>query len=225
MVKTAGPTAGEFVTEVLDVIHDLPTFLTAPLYRRWHLRWGACAAEVRAALPGDGLLPNAQFQATRAITIEAPPTAVWPWLVQVGCQRAGFYSNDLLDNLARPSATTLLPALQNLEIGQWVPMSPAAVPTERTAFKVHSFDPDRWLLWTKPDSTWVWRLTPTDNGGTRLVTRIHAGYDWRRPLTALFGLLLMEFGDFAMNRRMLRGIKARAQAPPTSHSHSMIGSS
>ncbi len=119
------------VSEVLDVIHDLPAVVTAPLYRRWHLRWGASSAEVSAALQGDGLLSKAQFRATRAITIEAPTTAVWPWLVQVGCQRAGFYSNDLLDNLAHPSATTLLSALQHLEIGQGVPMSPAAVPTER----------------------------------------------------------------------------------------------
>ena len=82
---------------------------------------------------------------------------------------------------------------------------------ERTAFKVHSFQFNEWLLWTKPDSTWVWQLTPTDDNGTRLVTRIHAVYDWRHPLTAVLGTLIMEFGDFAMNRRMLRGIKARAE--------------
>ena len=68
------------------------------------------------------------------------------------------------------------------------------------------------MLWTKPDSTWAWCLTPTDDGGTRLVTRIHAVYDWRHPLMALLGVMLMEFGDFAMCRRMLRGIKARSEA-------------
>jgi hypothetical protein len=82
---------------------NLPAFLTAPLYRRWHLRWGATPAEAAASLPGDALLPRAQYKSTRAITINAPPEAVWPWLVQVGCQRAGFYSNDLLDNLGHPS--------------------------------------------------------------------------------------------------------------------------
>ena len=71
---------------------------------------------------------------------------------------------------------------------------------------------DEWLLWTKPDSTWAWVLTPTSRGGTRLVTRIHAVYDWRHPLTATLGMLLMEFGDFAMLRRMLRGIRTRAEA-------------
>lgn len=90
-------------------------------------------------------------------------------------------------------------------------MSPFGVPTPQTAFKVHSFLAEEWLLWVKPDSTWAWRLTPTPTGGTRLVTRIHALYDWSRPVTALFGVLLMEFGDFAMLRRMLRGIKSRAE--------------
>ena len=131
--------------------------------------------------------------------------------MQVGCQRAGFYSNDLLDNLGHPSATTIVPRLQHLEIGQWVPMSPAAIPTDRTAFKVHSFKLNEWLLWTKPDSTWAWRLTPAEGGGTRLVTRIRCVYDWRNPPLALLGVLLMEFGDFAMLRRMLRGIKSRAE--------------
>jgi hypothetical protein len=104
-----------------------------------------------------------------------------------------------------------VPGLQHLEVGQWVPMSPAATPTDRTAFKVHSFELNEWLLWSKPDSTWAWHLTASDGGGTRLVTRIHAVYDWRNPPMALLGVLLMEFGDFAMLRRMLRGIKARAE--------------
>jgi hypothetical protein len=212
MADAARPTWQEFAAELRDVVRDLPAFVTAPLYRSWHLRWGATPAEIGAALPGDAFLPSAQFKATRAITIDAPPDAVWPWLVQVGCLRAGFYSNDLLDNLGRPSATAILPALQHLQIGQWVPMSPAATPTDRTALKVHSFEVGEWLLWTKPDSTWAWRLTPDGNGGTRLVTRIHAVYDWQHPLTALLGVLLMEFGDFAMLRRMLRGIKTRAES-------------
>jgi hypothetical protein len=131
--------------------------------------------------------------------------------VQVGCGRAGFYSNDLLDNLGRPSATTLVADLQHIEIGQWIPMSPSATPTDRTAFKVAAFAVNESLLWTKPDGTWVWKLSPTETSGTRLVTRVHAVYDWRRPAVALVGMVLMEFGDFAMQRRMLRGIKARAE--------------
>jgi hypothetical protein len=211
MVATTRPTKRELIAEIGDVVHDVPAFLTAPLYRKWHCRWGATAAEIAASLPGDGFVPRAQFRSTRAITIEAPPADVWPWLVQVGCLRGGWYSNDLLDNLAHPSATTVVPDLQHLEVGQWVPMAPSSPPTDSNAFKVHSFETNEWLLWAKPDSTWAWRLVATDNDGTRLVTRVHAVYDWHRPLAAFVGIVLMEFGDFAMQRRMLRGIKARAE--------------
>jgi hypothetical protein len=116
---TSMPNRRQMLTEIANVAHDLPVFLTAPLYRPWHLQWGATLNEVSAPLPGDNLQQHAHYRSTRAITIEAPPAAVWPWLVQVGCGRAGFYSNDLLDNLARPSATAVLPSLQHLEVGQW----------------------------------------------------------------------------------------------------------
>ena len=206
------PTWPELLAETWHVAQDLPVFLTAPLYRRWHLGWGATAAEAAAELPGDDLVPAAQYCATRAITIDAPASEVWPWLVQVGCLRAGFYSNDLLDNLGRPSATTIIPALQHLEVGQLIPMSPPGRTSERTAFSVHSFRVNQWLLWSKPDSTWAWSLTPAADGGTRLVARIRAWYDWQHPLSGLTAMLLMEFGDFAMLRRMLHGIKARAES-------------
>jgi len=194
------------------LVADVPVFLTSPIYRRWHRHWGATPDEVRADMPGDDRFPAAQFRATRALTVAAPPELVWPWLVQVGCGRAGWYSHDLLDNLGHPSATTIEPAWQDLQIGQWVAMSPKPPPTERTAFRVDSFKVANWLLWTKPDSTWSWRLAPTGRDQTRLVNRIHAVYDWRHPLDASLGVVLMEFGDFAMNRRMLHGIKARAES-------------
>ena len=90
-------------------------------------------------------------------------------------------------------------------------MAPSGTVSEGTAFEVHSFRADEWLLWSKPDSTWAWSLTPVGSGGTRLVTRIRARYDWKHPLAGLTALVLMEFGDFAMLRRMLRGIKSRAE--------------
>jgi hypothetical protein len=211
MLTGRRPSRRQLLAEVGDVAHDVPAFLTSPVYRRWHRHWGSTAAERAGSMPGDELLRHAQFRATRAITIAAPPAAVWPWLVQVGALRAGWYSNDLLDNLGHPSATVIVPEFQHLEVGQWVPMAPSGPPSDRNAFKVHSFEVNQWLLWTKPDSTWAWRLTPTE-GGTRLVTRVHAVYDWRRPLAAVLAVVLMEFGDFAMQRRMLRGIKSRAEA-------------
>jgi hypothetical protein len=212
MVQGRRPVRPGWLHAVGDVIHDLPLFLTAPLYRRWHLRWGATPAEVAASLPGDELFPHAQFRPTRAITIAAPPELVWPWLVQVGCRRAGWYSNDLLDNLGHRSARDVIDELQHLEVGQWIPMSPVGPPTDVNAFRVAGYELNRWLLWTKPDSSWVWRLTPLPDGGTRLATRVSAPRDWKRePASALLGILLMEFGDFAMMRRMLLGIKHRAE--------------
>jgi hypothetical protein len=202
--------ARELWRQVGSVAADLPRFVTAPLYRSWHLRWGATDAELAAAMPGDDVVARAQFRPTRAITIDAPPAAVWPWLVQVGCGRAGFYSNDLLDNLARPSLREIDPDLQKLEVGQWVSMAPT--PSETTAFKVDSFAKNEWLLWRKPDSTWSWVLRDLGDGRTRLVTRVHALYDWSHPAIAAFGVVLMEFGDFAMMRRMLLGIKQRAES-------------
>jgi hypothetical protein len=188
--------------QIGNVAADSPRFLTAPLYRSWHLRWGATDAEATAAMPGDDLLPRAQFRPTRAITIDAPPAAVWPWLVQVGFGRAGWYSDDLLDNHARPSLREIDPDLQKLEVGQWVSMTPT--PSERTAWKVDSFAENEWLLWRKPDSTWSWVLRDLGDGRTRLVSRVHA-------VVSGFWVVLFEFGDFAMMRRMLLGIRQRAE--------------
>jgi hypothetical protein len=203
------PTVGELLGEVGAVLADVPRFATAPLYRRWHQRWGATASEVEAPMPGDDLVPRARVSCTRAITIGAPPDDVWPWLVQVGCLRAGFYANDLLDNLAHPSATEILPEYQQVHVGQWVPMSPN--PSELTAHKVVGFEAPKWLLWRQPTSTWAWTLAPLPDGRTRLVTRLRIFYNWQHPAPTLVAVVLTEFGDFAMMRRMLLGIKARAE--------------
>jgi hypothetical protein len=197
--------------EIATVVADVPRFLAAPLVRRWHLRWGATPEEAAAAMPGDDLLADAHFQATRAITIDAHPHEVWPWLVQVGCLRAGWYSDDLLDNLGQPSADRIVRELQDLEVGQWVPMAPT--PNERTAFRVEAFETDHWLVWRQPLSTWSWQLESMSYLRTRLVTRLRIRYDWRYPVRALVSMLLVELGDFAMMRRMLLGIKARAERP------------
>ncbi|CDZ89730.1 conserved hypothetical protein [Rhodococcus ruber] len=179
------------------------------LYRRWHRRWGATTAECAGPMPGDDILSSAAFSATRALTIDAPAECVWPWIVQVGYNRAGFYSYDRLDNLGRPSATTIDPRLQCVEVGDVA--APMASPaTAATSFRVHSFDPGRYLVWAKPDSTWSWRLDPVDGGRrTRLVSRLQAAY---RPTPSLpLTVALMELADFPMMRRMLLGIRERAE--------------
>lgn len=194
---------------VIDVVRGLPRFVTAPLLRHWHLRWGATREEALAPMPGDELVPNASFQATRAITIAAPPAMVWPWIVQMGYRRAGFYTYDLLDNGGYPSANQVLAEYQQPGIGDWMPM--ARKVNETTAFKVRALQASQWLLWEKPDSTWSWTLTPLAGGHTRLVCRLKQHYAWRRPGSAILTVLLLEFGDFPMMRRVLNGIKARAE--------------
>jgi hypothetical protein len=184
-------------------------------YRRWHLTWGANADEVAGAMPGDELLPVAQFQATRAITIDAPPAKVWPWLTQVGFGRAGFYSYDLLDNLGRPSATTLLPFWQHPWPGDIAaPMTRPS--TVDTAFVFGPIVENEHMVWSKPNSTWAWRLTPLDGHRTRLVTRLRQRYQLTPALPITVGL--MELADFPMMRQMLRGIRSRAEAATTCRS-------
>lgn len=187
----------------------VPLFVAAPFMRRWHQRWGATDAEVGAPMPGDDLVPGCQYRCTRAISIDSPPSAVWPWLVQVGFGRGGFYSNDLLDNVAHPSADGILEEFQHLRIGDWVPMFSKV--NDTTAFKVAAIQPCSELVWLKPDSTWAWRLTEID-GGTRLVTRLRILYRWDRPLGALASLVLNEVGDFPMMRKMLLTLKDRAES-------------
>jgi hypothetical protein len=209
MTPRPRPTPAQLRHELATVAADLPRFATAPLYRRRHQRGGATAAEVAVAMPGDGFFPRPQYLATRAITVDAPPEAVWPWLVQVGCLRAGFYSNDLIDNLARPSSDVILPEFQHLEVGQWVPMTPT--PRAATAFRVAGFAEGRWLLWQQPVRTWVWTLTPAPADRTRLVTRVRSRTDRRSPVVSALSTVATEFGDYPMMRRMLLGIRVRAE--------------
>jgi hypothetical protein len=188
--------------------------VAAAAYRHWHLTWGATPAEVAGPMPGDDLLPTAAFTATRAIDVAAPPELVWPWIVQVGFRRAGFYSYDHLDNVGEHSADQILPQFQHVRVGDVAaPMADPA--TDRTSFRVAQVAAPHTLVWAKPDlrepdSTWAWWLTDTPGGGTRLVTRLKVAY---RPAPALpFTVVLMELGDFPMMRRMLLGLCSRAEA-------------
>ena len=206
-------TKRRILSGILDALGGLPLFMTAPLYRRWHMRWGATDDEVRGPLPGDDIVPRASFNATRAITIQAPPGRVWPWIVQMGYRRAGVYTYDLLDNAGYESADRILDEFQHPKVGDWMPM--ASKVNETTAFKVKAFEINQWLLWEKPDSTWAWKLTPLDGDRTRLITRLRQRYAWESPASALFTLVLLEFGDFPMMRRVLKGIKVRAEPVST----------
>ncbi len=199
MTATAG-SAGVLGSMVLG--------LAAVAYRRWHLEWGATPTEVASRMPGDEVVPCSHFTATRAITIDAPPEEVWPWIVQVGFGRAGFYSYDLLDNLGRHTVDRVLPEYQDPTPGDLAaPM--ASPPTTSTSFTVALVEEPHRLVWTKPDSSWAWRLDPLPGGRTRLVTRLRQAY--RPRLGLLVTVPLAEVGDFSMMRRMLLGIRDRAE--------------
>jgi hypothetical protein len=205
---------------ILDALRGLPLFATAPLYRHWHLRWGATHDEVHGSMPGDEVVPHPSFNATRAITIDAPPELVWPWIVQMGYRRAGFYTYALLDNAGYESADRILEGYQSLEIGDWMPMAKQV--NETTAFRVQAFELNQWLLWEKPDSTWAWKLLPLHGGRTRLTSRLQQRYAWERPGSAILTLVLLEFGDFPMMRRVLKGIKVRAERMSAARSTSAV---
>jgi hypothetical protein len=119
-----GPSGRQLLHEVAAVDADLPRFATAPLLRRWHRHWGATPAEASAGMPADDLVSRAQYWCTCAVTIIAPPGQVWPWLVQVGWLRAGFYADDLVDNLGHPRSRTILPEFQHAKAAsgfRWLP--------------------------------------------------------------------------------------------------------
>jgi hypothetical protein len=182
------------------------------VYIRWVrprvFSWGATNDETTRPMAGDEQCPRPQLNATRAVTIAAEPDDIWPWLVQWGWNRAGFYSYDLLDNLGRPSARQILPQFQHLVVGDWVPMGGKTTPY--TAYRVTRLEPGTLMLWDKPGGSWLWLLEPDGAGCTRLITRLRSRYAWARP-TIVTELILMEIGDPFMMRKCLLGIKQRAE--------------
>jgi hypothetical protein len=179
------------------------------LYRPWQLRWGSTGEELSRPMPGDEIVNRPMFDATRAVTINARPEDIWPWLVQIGFGRAGWYSYDLLDNFGRHSAERIVPALQHMEPGDLVPIGPGP----SSGMWVKSFVQDRWILWwskKNDQTTWAWALYQTPDGMTRLVARVRAPYSWRQPLSLVW-LPLLELADFPMMRKCLLGIKRRAE--------------
>jgi hypothetical protein len=180
------------------------------LYRPWHLKWGATPEDLARIMSGDEIVQRPTFNATRVVTINARPEDIWPWIVQIGFGRAGWYSYDLFDNLGRRSAEHIVAELQHIEIGDLIPLGPG----EGSGMFVKEFVLNRSILWwTGKDgqTTWAWGLYPTSGGATRLVTRVRAPFSWRKPLSAVW-IVLDEVADFPMMRKCLLGIKRRAES-------------
>ncbi len=204
----------------------LASVLTAPVGRRRYNRWGAFDTEVNGRMPGDELVPRPRLGYTRAIEIDAPPDRVWPWLVQMGQGRGGLYSFDGLENLVGcdiHSADRVLPEHQELQAGDLVRLGPVGYP----CFRVAGVEPGAALVLVGADprpphaaasadapggvATWQWWLRPASDGRrTRLLSRQRLSY----PPTVGMHVLwhLVEPVGFVMERRMLLGVKRRAES-------------
>lgn len=183
-------------------------FFYLALFRPWQLRWGATEEEIGRPMPGDEIVEGPTFNATRAVTITASAEDIYPWIVQIGVTRAGWYSYDILDNLGRRSAERILPQFQDIQVGDIIPMSPDG----KSGMWVKDFRANKWILWgdKKGDSTWAWGIYPEAESLFRLVTRVRIKYRWLSP-SILFSLLI-EFFDILMMRKCMLGIKRRAEA-------------
>jgi len=180
--------------------------------RRWMSRWGATASDLARVMAGDGLLVDPTYSGTTVVVVDAAPEHIWPWLVQIGYQRGGLYSYDWLDRLFgyldRPSATCILPQFQHLAVGDEIPLG------RGPGWPVAILEPNRALVLDMRNLgafDWVWQfgLYAMDEKRTRLVSRsrVRTRTTWARLFT-----YAIEPAGFLMTRRMLLGLKWRAEA-------------
>ena len=179
--------------------------------RPWHTHWGATAAEIGRVMPGDALVYDPIEVTTRAITVNAWPSHIWPWLAQMGKGRGGLYSYDWLDRvfgvLDAPSSQTLLPGFQTIKPGDTIPVG------NGPGWPVAVADPYKLLLLDVPQSgahvTWAFGLEPISPTQTRLVIRVraHLPRSWRLPLL----IAVLDPAEFLMVRRQLVGLRDRAE--------------
>jgi hypothetical protein len=172
------------------------------VYRPWSLTWGATDEEVARPMVGDSVAGTPTFIATRAITINAPPEAVWPWIVQIGYRRAGFYSYDRLDNDGIPSAERIIPEFQQLNVGDSIPLA-------RNAYAaVAALEPNRSMLLIVGEDgpwTWAWELYPEGTDQTRLVSRL------RIDANGIRTQFMLDAFEIIMMRKCLLGIRRRVE--------------
>lgn len=181
------------------------------LIRPTQLQSGATREEVEGAMPGDDLVSHPTFLATRAITIRGRPEEIWPWIAQMGFDRAGFYGYDLIENLGSKkgirSAESIVPGLQHPKPGDVMPISSVA------HLVFGTIEPDRYLIWQSEviphDGAFTWALYPINEGHTRLVSRIRLRYHWTSPALVLD--LFTEFADHVAVPKILAGVKGRVE--------------
>lgn len=194
------------VLYTLAILAALGMFYFAVL-RPWTLTWGATGDEVTRQLPGDELVKTTHFVATRAVTIQAPPSEVWKWLIQIGSGRAGWYSIDWIDNGGKESTWEILPDFQKIESDYFIPFTP----DQKNGMWVLEFKSPQYILWwdKKNNATWLWQLDEPAPGQTRLITRLRTKYDFSFPWIIYY--IFYDLGDIIMMRKCMLGIKARAE--------------
>lgn len=175
--------------------------------RRRILTWGATADEADATLPGDDLLPEPDGQSTRAITVDAPPSDVFPWLAQMGpAPRGGAYTYDWIENLLglnMHSVDHILEEYQQPQVGEVIELG-----TNQMVLQLA--DPPHAIAWRSANGNWLWAFTMRDNGSGR--TRLISRNRYRLPrMIDRIGMLPMEPGSLVMEHKMLREIGKRAE--------------
>lgn len=197
--------------------------ILTPFLRSRRVRWGTTKEELERTYPGDELIPHPKWEYTHAVTIHAPAADVWPWVVQIGQGRGGFYSYEWLENIfgcAIHNADRIIPEFQNLEAGDTVRLHP------KVSLPVIAVQSDRFLLLGVPPdyndlegryagSTWLFCLYEINETTTRLFSHGRSDYSPRLGLAEklfVFGPTVMEPLAFVMGRKMLLGIKKRAEA-------------
>jgi hypothetical protein len=212
MSRDFNPSLAEEIAAAAAIAANI---LFSPFTRWWYTGWGSTAEERQRALPGDDIVAEPRLVATRAITIRAPASAVWPWLAQMGQGRGGLYSYEKLENLARcdmHNADTIHPEWQSPAVGDKVRFGPEPYPFHY----IRAIDPGRTLVLgsgaeeIRTPASWVFHVEPID-GGVRLIARSRNGYEpglmnwliWRAITDPIY---------FIMERRMLIGIRDRAEA-------------
>jgi len=183
---------------------------TYPRWRTWCLTWGAREDEAARTYPGDDLLTEPDVVTTRAIWIDAPPDAVWPWLAQMGPARGGVYTYDWIERILGldvHSVDVILPEFQRVEVGDAQTLG-----TDGPTLRVVVCEPDRELVLRSDDGHWVWSFTLEQQAaGTRLFSRNRIAVPGASGPTAWAWRYLMEPGSLIMERKMLIGIKERAE--------------
>jgi hypothetical protein len=169
----------------------------------WQRHWGATADEVARTLPGDRLLRPDAPTTTRAISIDAPPDAVFPWLLQIGYGRGGWYSYDWIDNDGRPSIGRIDPGLQQLLVGDRIEMVPGMGPI------VREIELDHHIVCSGETDSWCVLVEPQPDGTTRLISRWRQ--DWPMRLATSVWIALADPGAFMMEQKMLRTIRDLAE--------------